>query len=75
VTGRTHQIRVHFAAAGHPIVGDSRYGGQDKAKRSTRLYLHAWHIVFSHPATKSLLEFFAPLPPELQEIIRSPAIP
>ncbi len=74
VTGRTHQIRVHFAAAGHPIVGDTRYGGKDKAKRYTRLYLHAWHIVFSHPATKSLLEFFAPLPPEFQAIIHPPAV-
>jgi 23S rRNA pseudouridine1911/1915/1917 synthase len=75
VTGRTHQIRVHFAASGHPIVGDSRYGGQDKLRRFTRLYLHAWHIVFSHPATKSLLEFYAPVPPEFQKIIHAPAVP
>jgi 23S rRNA pseudouridine1911/1915/1917 synthase len=74
VTGRTHQIRVHFAASGHPIVGDERYGGKDKGSRYTRLYLHAWHIVFSHPATKSLLEFYAPLPPEFQEIMRVPSV-
>jgi len=74
VTGRTHQIRVHFAAAGHPIVGDTRYGSKDKAKRHPRLYLHAWHIVFSHPVTKRLLEFYAPLPPEFQKIIHTPSV-
>jgi 23S rRNA pseudouridine1911/1915/1917 synthase len=74
VTGRTHQIRVHFAAAGHPVVGDIRYGGKDKAGRYVRLYLHAWHLVFSHPATKSLLEFYAPLPPEFQKIIQAPSV-
>lgn len=71
VTGRTHQIRVHFAAAGHPIVGDSRYGGKDKPKTHERLFLHAWHIVFTHPVAKTLLEFYAPLPPEFQNIIHS----
>jgi 23S rRNA pseudouridine1911/1915/1917 synthase len=71
VTGRTHQIRVHFAAAGHPVVGDGRYGGRDKAGRFTRLYLHAWRIVFAHPVSKILSEFYAPLPQEFQDIIRS----
>lgn len=71
VTGRTHQIRVHFAAAGHPIVGDIRYGGRDKTKKYGRLYLHAWHLVFAHPVTSSLLEFYAPLPPEFQDIIHA----
>lgn len=71
VTGRTHQIRVHFAAAGHPVVGDSRYGGQDRLRKFPRLYLHAWRIVFAHPATRILCEFYAPLPPEFQEIIHT----
>ncbi len=71
VTGRTHQIRVHFAAAGHPVVGDGRYGGRDKAGRFSRLYLHAWRIVFAHPVSKILSEFYAPLPQEFQDIIRS----
>ena len=71
VTGRTHQIRVHFAASGHPIVGDARYGGKDMARRQQRLFLHAWHIVFTHPVSKALLEFYAPLPPEFQDIIHS----
>jgi 23S rRNA pseudouridine1911/1915/1917 synthase len=75
VTGRTHQIRVHFAAAGHPIVGDSRYGGRDKAGKYTRLFLHAWHLVLAHPATRILAEFYAPLPPEFQVIIRSKQSP
>jgi 23S rRNA pseudouridine1911/1915/1917 synthase len=70
VTGRTHQIRVHFAAAGHPIVGDGRYGGKDKTGRFPRLYLHAWRIVFAHPVSKILSEFYAPLPQEFQDIIR-----
>jgi 23S rRNA pseudouridine1911/1915/1917 synthase len=69
VTGRTHQIRVHFAAAGHPIVGDTRYGGRDKTGKYTRLYLHAWHIVFAHPVSKTLLEFYAPIPQEFQDVI------
>jgi len=69
VTGRTHQIRVHFAAAGHPIVGDTRYGGKQKAIGQQRLFLHAWHIVFTHPVSKTLLEFYAPIPQEFQEII------
>lgn len=71
VTGRTHQIRVHFAASGHPIVGDVRYGGKEGRSKEKRLFLHAWRIVFAHPATKTLLEFLAPLPPEFQDIIRS----
>jgi 23S rRNA pseudouridine1911/1915/1917 synthase len=75
VTGRTHQIRVHFAAAGHPIVGDSRYGGRDKTGKYTRLFLHAWHLVFAHPVTRILAEFYAPLPQEFQEIIRSKQTP
>jgi 23S rRNA pseudouridine1911/1915/1917 synthase len=71
VTGRTHQIRVHFAAAGHPIVGDGRYGGRDKTGKYARLFLHAWHIVFTHPVSKTLSEFYAPIPQEFQDIIRA----
>ena len=71
VTGRTHQIRVHFAASGHPIVGDPRYGGKDRRRKEQRLFLHAWRIVFTHPTAQTLLEFFAPLPSEFQDIIRS----
>ncbi len=71
VTGRTHQIRVHLAAAGHPVVGDPRYGGRDKSRKYTRLFLHAWRIVFSHPTRGTLAEFYAPIPPEFQAVIRT----
>ena len=63
VTGRTHQIRVHLAAIGHPVVGDSVYG-----KRSDvvgRQFLHAWRLAFELPASGRLVEFESPLPPDL----------
>lgn len=65
-TGRTNQIRVHLAALGHPIVGDSMYGhGADDIAPMTgtaRLHLHAWRIAFSHPSTAARVEFEAPPP-------------
>jgi 23S rRNA pseudouridine1911/1915/1917 synthase len=63
-TGRTHQIRVHFAAIGHPIVGDRVYG-----KRSTlvaRQFLHAARITFDHPRTVERITLDAPLAPDLE---------
>lgn len=62
VTGRTHQIRVHLAALGHPIVGDRRYGRSDRAER---LYLHAWRLRMRHPVTGAALDLEAVPPPEL----------
>lgn len=67
-TGRTHQIRVHSKHIGHPIVGDSVYGG------STSLYdqgqlLHAFRLQFTHPSTKELMTFEAPLPNYFAEIL------
>ena len=59
-SGRKNQIRVHFSEAGHPVVGDSKYG---KAPRNTALCLHAWKLSFVHPATQKTLTFEAP-PPE-----------
>lgn len=59
VTGRSHQIRVHLASIGHPIVGDRLYGGPPDS--GTRLY--AWRIEFRHPATGAMRSFSAPLPP------------
>jgi len=67
VTGRTHQIRVHLAAIGHPVVGDSVYG-----KRSDvvgRQFLHAWRLAFELPASGRLAEFESPLPPDLGEAL------
>ena len=67
-TGRTHQIRVHFAAIGHPIVGDRVYG---KASAIVgRQFLHARRIAFAHPRTGERVEFEAPLPVDLDEALR-----
>lgn len=59
-TGRTHQIRIHLAAAGHPIVGDRTYG----AKPDTRLYLHALRISMHHPTQKRAIIISTPVPPD-----------
>lgn len=70
-TGRTHQIRVHLRAIGHPVVGDSVYGSgnvQDKAL-STRQFLHAYQLRFTHPTTGQVIELEAPLPPELESVL------
>ena len=76
-TGRTHQIRVHLSAVGHPILGDRRYrgGGQDaKALGLDRPFLHAWRIAFDHPVTGERIELEDPLPGDLEsalELVRS----
>jgi 23S rRNA pseudouridine1911/1915/1917 synthase len=62
-TGRTHQIRVHLASIGHPVVGDKLYG----APPAERIFLHAHRIVFTSPATGELVTVEAPLPPELAQ--------
>lgn len=62
-TGRTHQIRTHLAAIGHPLVGDRRYGGADGARR---LGLHAWRLAFAHPVSGEPLRLQAEPPPELR---------
>lgn len=64
-TGRTHQIRVHLAAIGHPVVGDSRYGRQRPALRCDRPFLHAEHLAFDHPITEEAMEWSVPLPDDL----------
>lgn len=81
-TGRTHQIRVHLAYLGHPVVGDSVYGKgwqskiKSQAVRSAiehlgRHFLHAAKLGFEHPRTGQRLEFSAPLPHELTELLAS----
>lgn len=65
ITGRTHQIRVHLAAAGHPVIGDSRYGRRKIKHKCSRLFLHASYLVFTHPESGKRVEFSAPLPEEL----------
>ncbi len=63
-TGRTHQIRVHLAAVGHPVAGDTVYGRRDRA--IGRMALHAWRLAFDHPATGARLAFRAPVPDDLR---------
>jgi len=68
-TGRTHQIRVHLAALGHPVIGDSMYAGQKRSISSReefgRLMLHAHKITFTHPRTGERVSFEAKVPWEL----------
>jgi 23S rRNA pseudouridine1911/1915/1917 synthase len=78
-TGRTHQIRVHLSAIGHPIVGDSTYGGVHRrvpadikaVLRLERPFLHAHRLAFAHPRDQRRLEFTAPLPQDLQAVLDS----
>lgn len=63
-TGRTHQIRVHLAAVGHPVVGDATYG-RPQPPQPPRIFLHAAHLEFAHPTTGQWMTFDAPLPPDL----------
>jgi 23S rRNA pseudouridine1911/1915/1917 synthase len=80
-TGRTHQIRVHFAEAGHPLVGDALYGTRGQLKRISdegrrrvagsfeRPALHAAKIGFTHPASGEWVEFEAPWPSDFRELL------
>lgn len=63
-TGRTHQIRAHFAAIGHPLTGDATYGGAQRYGLR-RQFLHAHRLAFTHPASGARLSFSSPLPPDL----------
>ncbi len=65
-SGRTHQIRVHMAAIGHPVVGDARYGTPEPALGSGRFFLHAFRLAFTHPVSGEHLEFSAELPADLE---------
>jgi 23S rRNA pseudouridine1911/1915/1917 synthase len=68
LTGRTHQIRVHFASLGHPVVGDTLYGRRD-TYRLGRHFLHAHRIRFRRPADDAWIELVSPLPAELQRLL------
>jgi 23S rRNA pseudouridine1911/1915/1917 synthase len=76
-TGRTHQIRVHLSAIGHPIVGDALYGGVHRrvpgdiraVQRLDRPFLHAARLVFTHPRDGRRMEFTAPLPGDLLDVL------
>ncbi len=74
-TGRTHQIRVHLAASGHPIVGDDKYGHDevraDFARRGfNRMFLHAHTLTLPHPLTGDMLELRAELPPACLKLLK-----
>lgn len=68
-TGRTHQLRVHLAALGYPIVGDRKYG--TSKDDINRIFLHARKLTFRHPKTEKLQNFIAPLPKELEDFLRN----
>ena len=68
-TGRTHQIRVHLTAIGHPVVGDARYGGRHQPLADVpRFFLHAEHLGFEHPTTGARIELDSPLPADLEAV-------
>ena len=81
-TGRTHQIRVHLADIGHPVIGDEVYGAgwqkgmsgdrvskwaREMQARIKRQFLHAWRLSFCHPDTGKLMRFESTLPDDLRE--------
>lgn len=73
-TGRTHQIRVHLASSGHAIVGDDKYGDFERNRAwqklgLKRMFLHAWRLQFTHPASGERIALQADLPPELRALM------
>jgi 23S rRNA pseudouridine1911/1915/1917 synthase len=76
-TGRTHQIRVHLSAIGHPIVGDATYGGVRRrvphdlrpVMRLERPFLHSMRLSFTHPTDGRRVDFDSPLPPDLESVV------
>lgn len=71
-SGRTHQIRVHLAHLGHPVLGDRSYRGYSDRARELGLerpFLHAWRLVFDHPVSGDVVEVTDPLPPDLQAVL------
>jgi len=68
-TGRTHQVRVHLAWLGYPVVGDRVYGRRRQTLLPHRHFLHAQELVFTHPAMKEKVTLTAPLPPDLKAVL------
>ena len=74
VTGRTHQIRVHLTAIGHPVAGDRVYGTGTSGRGPEgleRLFLHAWRLELTSPPRGELIRATAPLPPDLEDVLAS----
>lgn len=70
-TGRTHQIRVHLASIGHPVVGDAQYGGVRAGLKASRPMLHARQLGFDHPRTGDRREFTSDLPTDFAALVAS----
>ena len=73
-TGRTHQIRAHFAAIGHPLTGDPTYGGAERYELG-RQFLHAHRLAFAHPVSGERLSFESPLPEDLAAALEAARAP
>jgi len=78
-TGRTHQIRVHLASAGHAIAGDDKYGGFERNRALQklglkRMFLHAWRLQFTHPGNGKRIALQSDLPPELHALMPAAAL-
>ena len=73
MTGRTHQIRVHLTHAGHPLLGDEKYGNAelDRKEGVKRLFLHAASLALAHPMTREALSFKAALPKDMRTFVES----
>ena len=70
-TGRTHQIRAHMQALGHPLVGDATYGGAGGPVTFARQALHAWRLALIHPVTREPMAWQAPLPADIATLAAS----
>jgi 23S rRNA pseudouridine1911/1915/1917 synthase len=69
-TGRTHQIRVHMATIGHPVVNDGRYGHRrDKRLPEDRFFLHSARLAFTHPSTGERVDVSTPLPEDVLQLL------
>jgi RluA family pseudouridine synthase len=71
-TGRTHQLRVHMASIGHPIIGDYQYADQFRCMlKPGRQLLHAWKLSLRHPMTGAVMEWTAPVPEDMRQAVRT----
>ncbi|BCR05415.1 hypothetical protein DESUT3_24840 [Desulfuromonas versatilis] len=72
LTGRSHQIRAHFAERGHPLLGDVRYGGPDRicGEPIPRQMLHSWRLSLPHPVSKDALDIEAPIPADMEHLMK-----